>query len=156
MKIITLNVNGIRSAHRKGFYSWLSRQDADVICLQEIKCQVDQLSEDILAPAGYHAYFNCAEKKGYSGVALYSRAKPDKVHDALGWDHADTEGRYLRADFGRFGLTQGVSAQRGQRLKAPGTVVRVVETYGGSVIVEPAFAQSGESADQSAASSAEA
>ena len=122
MKITTLNVNGIRSAHRKGFFNWLSRQAPDVICLQETKCQVDQLTEEIMAPAGYHSYFNCAEKKGYSGVALYSRVEPDKLHTKLGWDHADTEGRFLRADYGRLSvvslyLPSGSSGEHRQAIK---------------------------------------
>lgn len=100
MKIITLNVNGIRSGQRKGFYAWMLQQKADVICLQETKAQMGQLDTEALAPAGYYAYFNSAEKKGYSGVALYTRRQPDCVHSTLGWPQADSEGRFLQADFG--------------------------------------------------------
>lgn len=104
MKIITLNANGIRSAHRKNFFSWMLAQKADVVCIQETKAQVDQLHDEILSPKGYYAYFNDADKKGYSGVALYTRKEPDKIVKILGWYHADTEGRYLQADFGRLSI----------------------------------------------------
>lgn len=99
MKIITLNVNGIRAGAKKGLFDWLSQQEADVVCLQEIKAHTEQLDARILQPAGYHGFFNSAEKKGYSGVALYTRREPDKISDRLGWDHADREGRFLQADF---------------------------------------------------------
>jgi len=100
MKIITLNVNGVRSAQRKGFYRWMLEQRADVVCLQEIKAHTEQLDDEALAPTGYHAFFNPARKKGYSGVALYSRRRPDRVSVTLGWPEADAEGRFLQADFG--------------------------------------------------------
>ena len=74
MKIITLNVNGVRSAQRKGFYRWMLEQQADVVCLQEIKALAEQLDDEALAPPGYHAFFNPAHKKGYSGVAQIGRA----------------------------------------------------------------------------------
>ena len=100
MKIITLNVNGIRSGQRKGFYAWMLRQGADVICLQETKAHMEQLDAEILSPAGYNAYFNSAAKRGYSGVAMYTRRRPDRVLSRLGWPQADSEGRFLQADFG--------------------------------------------------------
>lgn len=100
MQIITLNVNGIRAASRKGFFPWLGIQNADIICVQELKAQIPDLSQDILAPAGYQGYFHCAEKKGYSGVGIYTRHKPDTVTEGLGITEIDQEGRYLRADFG--------------------------------------------------------
>jgi len=122
MKIITLNVNGIRSAHRKGFFAWLQTQQADVVCLQEIKAQPDQLVEEIRSPPGYYAYFNSAEKKGYSGVALYARKEPHRVVTSLGWDHADREGRFLQADFDRLSvislyLPSGTSGEERQAIK---------------------------------------
>ena len=104
MKIITLNVNGIRSGQRKGLYPWMLQQRADVVCLQETKAHVEQLDADVLAPAGYYAYFNSAAKRGYSGVALYTRRRPDRVHTRLGWPQADSEGRYLQADFGALSI----------------------------------------------------
>ena len=99
MKIITLNANGIRSAARKGFFDWMLGQNADVVCLQEIKAQTEQLDARMLQPDGYCGNFNSAEKKGYSGVALYARREPDNVEYRLGWDSADREGRFLRADY---------------------------------------------------------
>ena len=100
MKIITLNLNGIRSAARKGFLEWLARQQADVVCVQEIKAQAADMTAELLSPAGYHGHFHYAEKKGYSGVGLYSRASPAKVATGFGVTEFDAEGRYLRADFG--------------------------------------------------------
>jgi exodeoxyribonuclease III len=98
MRIVSLNLNGIRSAARKGFFAWVQTQKADVICLQETKAQENQVREEIQLP-GYQAYFFDAEKKGYSGVAIYSRHKPDKVITGLGWESADKEGRYLQINF---------------------------------------------------------
>ena len=103
MKIITLNANGVRAASKKGVFDWMLEQNADVVCLQEIKAQTEQLDVRILQPAGYYGFFNSAEKKGYSGVALYARHKPDKIRCRLGWDSADLEGRFLQVDY------QGVS-----------------------------------------------
>ncbi|MFO1419093.1 MAG: exodeoxyribonuclease III, partial [Methylotetracoccus sp.] len=100
MRIISLNVNGLRSAARKGFFDWLAQQDADLICLQEIKGQPDQLADPIFWPEGYHCYYLAAEKRGYSGVALYSRKEPDEVIEGLGWEDMDREGRYIEARFG--------------------------------------------------------
>lgn len=100
MQIITLNVNGIRAASRKGLFQWLSMQTADVVCVQELKAQIPDLPQDILEPPGYHGYFHCAEKKGYSGVGIYTRHKPEKVIKGLSIEEIDQEGRYLQADFG--------------------------------------------------------
>jgi len=101
MKIITANVNGIRSAEKKGFFNWLKKQDADVVCLQETKAQFHQLEDKIFCPSGYHCFYFDAEKKGYSGVAIFSKAKPDKIISGLGkgWEDMDAEGRYIQADF---------------------------------------------------------
>ncbi|MBT6549312.1 MAG: exodeoxyribonuclease III, partial [Gammaproteobacteria bacterium] len=100
MRVVTLNCNGIRAASRKGFFDWLPTIDADVVCLQETKAQIDQLTDPLFSPEGYHCYYYDAEKKGYSGTALYSRVEPDKIHRGIGLDIADSEGRYLQADFG--------------------------------------------------------
>ncbi len=100
MRIITLNLNGIRAAARKGFFQWLPTQQADIVCVQELKAQLSDLTEAIRAPEGYHSYFHCADKKGYSGVGIYSRREPDKVSEGLGITEIDQEGRYLQADFG--------------------------------------------------------
>jgi exodeoxyribonuclease-3 len=104
MRIITANVNGIRSAAKKGFFEWLASQDADVVCLQETKAQEDQLHPETFYPAGYHCRYFDAQKKGYSGVAIYTRAAPDDVVTGLGWERADNEGRYIQADFGKLSI----------------------------------------------------
>lgn len=104
MRVITANVNGIRSAEKKGFFTWLSHQRADVVCLQETKAQEHQLHPDIFYPKNYHCYYFDAIKKGYSGVAIYSKQEPDQVSTGLGWDHCDTEGRYIQADFGKLSI----------------------------------------------------
>jgi exodeoxyribonuclease-3 len=122
MKIMTLNANGIRAAHRKGFFEWMLKEDVDVVCIQETKAQTHQLSEEILMPDGYSGFFNDAEKKGYSGVAIYSKQQPDKIKTTLGWHHADTEGRYIQADFGNLSiislyLPSGSSSEERQTIK---------------------------------------
>ena len=104
MRVISINVNGIRAAHRKNFFIWLQKQDADIVCVQETKAQVEQLTEEIIKPKGYYSYFNDALKKGYSGVAIYSRIEPDKIIDKIGWREADDEGRYLQANFGKLSI----------------------------------------------------
>ncbi len=122
MRVVSVNLNGIRAAHRKGFFSWLQKSDADVVCVQETKAQIEQLGEEILQPDGYHAFFNDAEKKGYSGTAIYSRNKPDKVTDLLGFPVADQEGRYLQADYDKLSiislyLPSGTSGDERQQIK---------------------------------------
>jgi exodeoxyribonuclease-3 len=104
MKIITLNLNGIRSAARKGFLPWLARTRADVVCVQELKAQAADLDDRMRGPAGFRGYFHHAEKKGYSGVGLYCRREPDRVMEGIGNREADCEGRYLRADFGKLSV----------------------------------------------------
>jgi exodeoxyribonuclease-3 len=99
MRIISLNANGIRSAARKGFFEWLEKQSADIVCIQETKSQLHQLEKSIFCPGGYHCYYYDAEKRGYSGVALYSRCKPDKIITGLGSPEFDPEGRYIEAQF---------------------------------------------------------
>ena len=99
MRIISLNTNGIRAAQRKGFFEWLDAQQADVVCIQETKAQEWQLDPELFFPLGFHCYYCDAEKKGYSGTALYARRKPDKVTFGLGWDPCDSEGRLIQADF---------------------------------------------------------
>jgi len=100
MKIITLNVNGIRSAARKGYFRWMARARGDVVCVQELKAQAADMTPEMRDPKGYRGRFHYAEKKGYSGVGLYSRREPDRVEEGLGNPDIDREGRYLRADFG--------------------------------------------------------
>ncbi|UJP04482.1 MAG: exodeoxyribonuclease III [Nitrosomonas sp.] len=100
MRIITLNLNGIRAAAKKGFFTWLAAQTADVVCVQELKAQLSDCSADMLAPDGYHGYFHCAIQKGYSGVGIYTRKKPDRVIEGVGIADIDAEGRFLQVDFG--------------------------------------------------------
>ena len=104
LRIITLNLNGIRSAWNKGVLSWAAAQNADVVCLQELKAQHADLTDEMKAPAGMHAYYHAAEKKGYSGVGLWCRRKPDNVIEGVGNAEFDAEGRYLRADFGNLSV----------------------------------------------------
>lgn len=104
MRIISLNANGIRSAASKGAFVWLRSQRADVICLQETKAQVEQLAGHDVQMKGYHSYFFDAEKKGYSGVALYCRREPDTVERGFGVDEFDREGRYIEARFGKLSV----------------------------------------------------
>jgi exodeoxyribonuclease-3 len=99
MKIMTLNANGIRSATSKGFIEWMLKQHPDVVCLQETKAQEHQLSSDVQRPRGYYGFFHDAEKKGYSGVAIYSKKEPERVQIGLGWPDVDAEGRFLQVDF---------------------------------------------------------
>lgn len=122
MKIITLNLNGIRSAARKGFLEWLPQQCADVICVQELKAQAADMTDELLAPSGYRGHFHYAEKKGYSGVGIYSKIAPDQVAAGLGVADIDAEGRYLRADFGSLSvislyLPSGSSGEHRQQAK---------------------------------------
>ena len=105
MRIISFNANGIRSAVSKGFTQWFQRQQADVLCLQETKAQAGQLSEPPFRPDGYHCYYRDAiTKKGYSGVAIWSRRAPDAVLTELGWAPFDDEGRYIEARFGNLSV----------------------------------------------------
>ena len=122
MRIISVNLNGIRSATNKGFFEWLSKQDADVVCLQELKAQEQDMTAQMLAPEGYHGYFHYAEKKGYSGVGIYSRVKPKEVVVGLGITTFDAEGRYIRADFDGYSvvslyLPSGSSGEERQAVK---------------------------------------
>lgn len=122
MKIISLNLNGIRSAANKGLYAWLKKQDADIVCMQEIKAQAADMSSEMLNPEGYHGYFHYAEKKGYSGVGIYSKTKPNAVIEGLGIEDIDSEGRYIECQFGNLSvislyLPSGSSGEERQTFK---------------------------------------
>lgn len=122
MRIITLNTNGIRSAERKGFFNWMQQQNADVICIQETKAQLHQLDTAVFCPQGYHCYYHDAEKKGYSGVALYCRNQPDAVISGVGRTDIDNEGRFIEAQFGNLSiislyLPSGSSGEERQAFK---------------------------------------
>ncbi len=100
MKIISYNVNGIRAAFKKGFIEWLQEENPDVICLQETKANQEQVEVEQIEALGYHHYWFSAQKKGYSGVAIFSKIKPDQVVYGMGIEKYDYEGRMIRADFG--------------------------------------------------------
>ena len=119
LRIITLNLNGIRSAWSKGVYPWLLEQGADIVCFQELKAHHDDLGDEMIKPEGFHAYYHFAEKRGYSGVGLWCRKKPNNIvggfnklattdfYGALNPVHLQefgAEGRYLRADFSNFSV----------------------------------------------------
>ncbi len=104
LRIISLNLNGIRSAWSKNVLPWAVAQQADVVCLQELKAQHADLSAEMLRPDGMHAYYHCAEKKGYSGVGIWSRREPDRVVEGFDGGEFDAEGRYIRADFGNLSV----------------------------------------------------
>ena len=105
MKYVSWNVNGLRAVAKKGFLEWLHNASPDVLGLQEIKAEADQLPEEVRSPKGYHAYFSsCKTKKGYSGVALYSKTKPDKVEYGIGIKKFDDEGRIIIGHFGELVL----------------------------------------------------
>lgn len=122
MKIISLNLNGIRSATNKGVQAWLQNEDADIVCMQEIKAQQADMTAEMLNPAGYYGNFHYAEKKGYSGVGMYSKIKPDAVIEGLGIADIDAEGRYLECQFGNLSvislyLPSGSSGEERQAFK---------------------------------------
>lgn len=123
IKIISLNANGIRAAAKKGVFNWLAKQQADVVCIQETKAQIDQLSDDpTFFPVGYHCTYVDAIKKGYSGVAVYSKRKPAKVITRLGVEEFDNEGRYLEVQFDNIAVVSlyapsGSSSEERQQAK---------------------------------------
>jgi len=98
--IISYNVNGIRAAIRKGFLEWLQRVNPDIVLIQETKAQPDQIPVFEFESMGYQVHIHSAVKKGYSGVAILTKIKPDVVEAGIGYEKYDVEGRFLRADFG--------------------------------------------------------
>lgn len=122
MRIINFNANGIRSAARKGFFQWLDHQNADVVCIQETKAQIHQLDDEIFHPRGYECFYFDAQKKGYSGVALYSKKPPEQVIMGMGIEEFDAEGRYIEARYGDLSvisvyLPSGSSGDHRQEVK---------------------------------------
>lgn len=104
MRIFSWNVNGLRAVVKKGFFDWLNSEAPDVVCLQEIKARTEDLDETILNPEGYHTIWNSAQRKGYSGVAVFTKKKPGKVHLGIGIERFDIEGRVIRIEFKDFDL----------------------------------------------------
>ncbi|MEE0937141.1 MAG: exodeoxyribonuclease III [Bacteroidales bacterium] len=122
MNIISYNVNGIRAAAKKGFIEWLVESGADVVCIQETKAQADQIPVLELKYAGYDYYGLSAQKKGYSGVAILSKTKPDNVVYGMGIEKYDNEGRFIRADYGDLSIVSvyhpsGTSGEERQAFK---------------------------------------
>jgi len=122
VRVININLNGIRSAFNKDFLAWLYQQNADVVCLQELKAQAVDMNSDMMAPAGFYGYFHHAEKKGYSGVGIYSKIRPQKIIEGIGITEFDCEGRYLEVQFGNFSvaslyLPSGSSGEERQAVK---------------------------------------
>ena len=122
LRILSLNLNGIRSAAAKGFFEWLPRQRADIVCVQELKAQIADLTPGMRAPPGFVGYFHAATKKGYSGVGVYSRRPADRIVEGFGNPEFDAEGRYLQADFGTLSvvslyLPSGSSSDERQQAK---------------------------------------
>ena len=103
-KILSWNVNGLRAAYKKGFLDWFNSEKPDIMCLQETKAMKEQLAPDLKEIKGYHSYFSSAEKKGYSGVAIYSKEKPIEVKHGIGIEKFDSEGRFLIAEYENFVL----------------------------------------------------
>lgn len=104
LKIISWNVNGIRSVQKKNFLPWLKKTSPELMCLQETKAKPEQLSPELLKPEGYSAFWNSAERPGYSGVAIFSKQEPLSVKNGLGIRRFDVEGRVLEAEFKEFTL----------------------------------------------------
>lgn len=122
MRIITVNVNGIRAAARKGFFDWLRRQRADVVCLQEVRAAPHQIEDPTYWPRSLSCHYLPAERAGYSGVALFARREPDELVRGLGWSDIDGEARYLEARFGAISvvslyLPSGTSGDARQAVK---------------------------------------
>ncbi|AWW46934.1 exodeoxyribonuclease III [Polynucleobacter paneuropaeus] len=122
LRIISANLNGIRSAAKKGFLPWAIAQKADFICMQELKAQRDDLEEDILNPTGLKGYFHHAEKKGYSGCGIYTPHQPDDVLYGFGNAEFDAEGRYVEARFKKLSvisvyMPSGSSSEERQEAK---------------------------------------
>ena len=122
MKIVSYNVNGLRSALTKGFAQWVAQEQPDVLCLQELKLHPEQYPEEIFTDMGYHSHFLCAQKKGYSGVAILSKQQPDFVAYGMGIEKYDAEGRFLRADIGDLSVVSvyhpsGTSGEKRQSFK---------------------------------------
>lgn len=122
LNIISANVNGIRSAYKKGFENYIAASGADIVCVQELKAQEADLSDNMKRPHDMYGVWHCAEKRGYSGVAIYSKQQPDRTQIGIGIDDFDREGRFVRADFGNLSvislyLPSGTSAPERQTFK---------------------------------------
>ena len=122
LRVVTLNLNGIRSAASKGCLDWIVAQNADIVCVQELKAQLNDIPAVPLAPTFFWCGFHPAEKKGYSGVGIFAKRKPDRLIEGFGNPEFDAEGRYLQADFGELSmvslyLPSGSSSDERQQAK---------------------------------------
>ena len=145
MRIISANVNGIRSAYKKGFYEYLAASGADIVCVQELKAQEADLDDSMRAPHSMYGVWHCAEKRGYSGVALYSKREPDRVQAGMGIAEFDAEGRFVQADFGNLSvislyLPSGSSSEERQQVKfrfleAFYPMLRELQTQGRDIVI---------------------
>ena len=122
LKIVSANLNGIRSASKKGFFEWMGQQAPHFVCVQELKAQAADMTPEFLAPHGYHGHFHYAEKKGYSGVGIYSKFEPDAIQVGFGCHEFDAEGRYVQCDFGKLSVISlycpsGSSSEERQQAK---------------------------------------
>ncbi len=122
LRVITANLNGIRSAAKKGFFDWFGAQQADFICVQELKAQQSDMTPELLAPHGYTGYFQHAHKKGYSGAGVYTRLSPDDVIIGFNNDEFDAEGRYVELRYGKLSVISvyvpsGSSSEERQQAK---------------------------------------
>ena len=145
MRIISANVNGIRSAYKKGFYEYLAASRADIVCVQELKAQEADLDDSMRAPHSMYGVWHCAEKRGYSGVALYSKREPDRVQTGMGIAEFDAEGRFVQVDFGNLSvislyLPSGSSSEERQQVKfrfleAFYPMLRELQTQGRDIVI---------------------
>ncbi len=122
LKVTTFNANGIRSASKKGFWTWFDTQDSDILCVQELKAQLADIPEEYKAFKNYKAWFHCAQKPGYSGSGLWSRVTPENVQIGFGVKEFDDEGRYVRVDFEKLSVISvyfpsGTSSEARQEAK---------------------------------------
>lgn len=122
MKVVSFNLNGIRSAFQKGFRDWMHEHQPDFIAVQETKAQMDHIDPDIYHLEGYHHAFSCAEKKGYSGVGIYTKHPPQTIHKTYGLDWVDQEGRFIAFEYDNLlivsiYLPSGTSGEHRQNLK---------------------------------------
>jgi len=104
MEIYSWNVNGIRAVQKKGFIDWVIKEQPDILCLQETKASIEQLDQELISIDGYFSYFSSGERKGYSGVATYTRKEPISVKYGIGIERFDNEGRILITEYSDFTL----------------------------------------------------
>lgn len=104
MKIVSWNVNGVRAVEKKGFFEWFQKEKPDILCLQEIKAMSDQFPPHLKNTPGYHVFINPAERKGYSGVATYSKQQPQQIKNGFGIEKFDNEGRTIIIEYDDFVL----------------------------------------------------